>query len=230
MSRLRSFSGIGTEGTTTLVLTHRYPISQKVIIKKTFAWLAGLIVCIILVLGMQQYDYVKGDDELRGSLAEAVQFMASLVGAVWLAKVVYVAMYTYCCYYAIEAGHLVLSKGVIVRQRGSFPLSRITDIYLDRTIGDFIFGLCTLHLSTPTSHSHKFAKIDGLRLSTAVALQEYLSGLLEAIEPSHLSSEQIDRRPVQLEIVSSTNPKHKIKPGGSGSATAKVFRAGEFHK
>jgi membrane protein YdbS with pleckstrin-like domain len=97
----------------------------------------------------------------------------------------YERLYRACYRYGIEANHLILSKGIILKQRGQFPLSRITDVYLDRTLGDLFFGLYNLHLSTPTSHSEKFARIDGLKLKTALAFQKYLTTCLESTHPQN---------------------------------------------
>lgn len=83
-------------------------------------------------------------------------------------------------FYGIEAGHLVLVKGIILKRRGSFPLSRITDVYLDRTFTDFLFGLYTLHISTPTMTSGHFARIDGLTRKSALRLQESLTDCLDS--------------------------------------------------
>jgi len=82
--------------------------------------------------------------------------------------------------YGIEAGHLVISKGIVLKRRGSFPLSRITDVYLDRTFADFLFGLYTLHISTPTMTSGHFARIDGLSLKSALRMQEVLTDCLDS--------------------------------------------------
>ena len=114
--------------------------------------------------------------------------------------VLYEVMYRTSYYYAIKEGHLVVAKGVVLRQRGSFPLSRITDVYLTRTFGDFIFGLYDLHISTPTTTSGEFAKIDGLGRAAAVAFQRDLTGYIEAysdVRQGHL--EEIARRQSQTE-------------------------------
>ena len=104
-------------------------------------------------------------------------------------------MYRTSYYYAIKDGHLVVAKGVILRQRGSFPLSRITDVYLTKTVSDFVLGLYDLHISTPTTTSGEFAKIDGLGRSAAVLFQRDLTGYIEAyseVRQSHL--EELSRR------------------------------------
>ncbi|MCC6219810.1 MAG: PH domain-containing protein [Deltaproteobacteria bacterium] len=81
--------------------------------------------------------------------------------------------------YHVRGGNLYISKGIIIKERGSFPLSRITDIYLRRGVGDLIFGLATLHVSTPTSSSGHFAYIKGLRMHDAMALQTKLEELVK---------------------------------------------------
>lgn len=89
----------------------------------------------------------------------------------------YIKRRTY--YYGIEEGQLVIARGIILRERGYFQLSRITEVYLDRSFIDVLFGLYTLHISTPTAVSDKFARIDGLNEETALSLQQHLSLILE---------------------------------------------------
>lgn len=82
-------------------------------------------------------------------------------------------------YYGVENGQFMISKGIFLKQRGSFPLGRITDIYLERGAIDLIFGLYDLHVSTPTVSSGEFAKISGLSRASAFGIQEKLSALVE---------------------------------------------------
>jgi len=79
--------------------------------------------------------------------------------------------------YWVKTGNLVVRRGVIIRKLGSFPLSRITDIYLAEDLLDVIFFLRNLQISTPSIESGPFAQIDGLSPGTATALRRELQEL-----------------------------------------------------
>ena len=182
-------------------LRRKYPLSYWVVIKRTISWVCLWLIGFLLTIYTQSVD----SSALISPVAEAqidqivlVLFLG--VSAVSAAFIIYEVMYRTSYYYAIKEGHLVVAKGVILRQRGSFPLSRITDVYLTRTFGDFVFGLYDLHISTPTTSSGEFAKIDGLGRAAAVAFQRDLTGYIEAysdVRQGHL--EEIARRQSQTE-------------------------------
>ena len=115
---------------------------------------------------------------LRVQNVALIFILLSFLGAI--GKFVFEAIEIRYYRYGIEAGHFVISKGIVLKRRGSFPLSRITDVYLDRTCLDFLFGLYSLHFSTPTMSSGAFARIDGLSLKSAMTLQERLTDCLDS--------------------------------------------------
>lgn len=161
-------------------LSQRYPISALIDIRKT-AWtftgaaIAGAAAVTITVvppdhaLSLHDYPFVQA----------LVQVLAVLLSCLWFVRFTYEFLRRQCLYYGLEDGHFVISQGIILRQRGFFPLSRITDVYLERSLLDLIFGLHTLHISTPTPLSERFARIEGLDEYTARALQHYLTAALE---------------------------------------------------
>lgn len=160
----------------TIDLRSQYPIALRVILKRSFSWVAGWIG----FLGILVAVHAGTSNHLFDSPAGQVVLSGFIIAsAIFIAKLTYEILYRASYYYAIEAGYLVISKGIIIRQRGSFPLSRITDVYLDRSVSDFIFGLYDLHVSTPTIDSGRFARIDGLPRDSAVHLQRSLVSLIE---------------------------------------------------
>ena len=106
---------------------------------------------------------------------------------VWLVRVLYYLVERATYQYGTSGGNLYLRRGLIRREAGSFPLSRITDIYLHRGWGDFFWGLSTLHISTPTTKSGEFAYIHGLSIADAEALRGRLEGLVKQGD-QHLES------------------------------------------
>lgn len=181
-------------------LRRKYPISPFVVIKRAGGWICLWLILLILVGYTQSVDSSSMiSAQAESEIDRLVLFLflcSSVVAGVF---VLYQVMFRASYYYAIKEGHLVIAKGVILRQRGSFPLSRITDVYLTRTVADFVFGLYDLHISTPTTSSGMFAKIDGLGRAAAVAFQRDLTGYIEAyseVRQSHL--EEVSRRQSQM--------------------------------
>ncbi len=65
-------------------------------------------------------------------------------------------------FYDMDEKNVVIRKGVITKREITLPFSKITDVYVDQDILDFILCLFDLHISTPTIESGRFAHIDGL--------------------------------------------------------------------
>ncbi len=166
-------------------LSREFRISHRSVIKRSFVWIfvfAMLALC-AATAGWNSRAAI-GDDNLANAIQHFLALFLLAGTAICAVKLLYEELYRACYHYGIEAGHLVISKGVILKQRGAFPLTRITDVYLERAFRDFIFGLCNLQFSTPTTHSGKFARIDGLSKKTAVALQHRLTALLATVPTS----------------------------------------------
>ena len=113
--------------------------------------------------------------------------LLAAVGVIAAIRILYLELYRFCYDYRIHAGQFIVEKGIVLRERGSFPVIRITDVYLDRCFTDFIFGLYNVHVSTPTAHSGQFARIDGLSKATAISLQ---SNLMDIIQQSNSRTKQ----------------------------------------
>ncbi len=183
------------------------PISIRLAMKKSMAYflvfllILGLSVGILYVLESSMTE----DTELRVQNVALVLIFLSFIVAV--GKFLFEALEIVYYRYGIEAGHFVISKGIILKRRGSFPLSRITDVYLDRTVFDFIFGLYSLHFSTPTMSSGAFARIDGLTLKSAMALQERLTDCLDSPIDVEMGSHGKDENSKEF----SENAKSKAK-------------------
>lgn len=165
------------------ILSKRYPISRRLVIKRVLPWLSVFsgLGCFVLAVRFN----AAGQIGFISSMPAVQQILLLLLSAaflIFIGKLVYEILWRTCYYYAIEDSNLVISKGILIRQRGSFPLSRITDVYLNRSFSDFIFGLYNLNVSTPTEHSGEFAEINGLSKQVAIQLQNLLTRTLEEVE------------------------------------------------
>jgi membrane protein YdbS with pleckstrin-like domain len=172
----------------TIDLRTQFPIAYRVILKRSLSWVAGWFGFLALLILVHSG---AAAHLLEAPIGQVMLGGFAVVSIVFVIKLTYEWLYRASYYYAIEAGYLVISKGIIIRQRGSFPLSRITDVYLDRTVSDFVFGLYDLHVSTPTVDSGRFARIDGLPRDSAVHLQRSLVSLIEV---THNTDEPAPRK------------------------------------
>lgn len=165
----------------TIDLKNEFPITFRRALKKSF-WRG---VCFLLVLS---FTLLFGESLLSGiqnqakrDAAELFLFFVNFCFFMWwLGRFVQFHIEKMTYEYKVSGGNLYLSKGLITKEKGSFPLDRITDIYLHRGVGDFFWGLSSLHISTPTVSSGHFAYIHGLTIRSAESLRERLEQLVKA--------------------------------------------------
>jgi len=164
-------------------LRRQYPMSHRWPVKQSAGLLAVLVASIVISTAIDHYFVMDMDNDWN---RRAIQLMmASMMGLsflLWFARAMLLEVELMHYDYRIQGGYLYISKGIFLKQKGSFPLSRITDIYLERGIGDFLFGLYNLHVSTPTASSGEFAYILGMREKNAFALQKRLTELVQENE------------------------------------------------
>lgn len=180
---MRKVSGKQEMAGAELNLKKLYPVSGLTDFRRTFWLLASTVaVCLIAAAAALIPQSILPDQGMNLMISNGLRGVALVVGACWFAKFMYECLRRHCLYYGVHDGHLLITQGILLKQRGFFPLSRITDIYLERSALDLLFGLHTLHISTPTSLSERFARIEGLNLGTALELQQVLSSMLEHVE------------------------------------------------
>lgn len=153
----------------------RYPISLRLSYRRSFPWIVAAAACVLLSWAVQVVPVLQIPSLTVKSFAiEVSSFAAVILFLIGLATMVYQIKLIRSYEYELDAGNLIISKGIVLRERGCFPLARITDIYLDHTFLDLIFGIYTLHVFTPSAVSGNFAKIDGLTGVVGAMLQTHL--------------------------------------------------------
>ncbi len=157
-------------------LNQIYPISARLIVKRCFpAAAASMLAAFTYAVTATRISALFGAGAASSSLTWSI--LIFVVAGVGL-KVLYELVQRRSCQYSVEDSNWIVARGLVLRQRGCFPLSQITDVYLNRSLTDFIFGLYNLNVSTPTTRSAEFASIKGLHKETALALQNHLLRLL----------------------------------------------------
>lgn len=180
------------EGTTDL--RKLYPVSQRRVAKRVLPWVVGCTFINWAVFSFVSSLSAYADESVLQVAQNSFICLLALSILGCLIFFIYEELYHSRYRYAIEAGHLVICKGLFLKERGSFPLSRITEVYLERSFLDLVFGVYQLHISTPTSHSGEFAYIVGLTRDAAMGLQETITGALDSpidIEMAQAGAKQV---------------------------------------
>lgn len=161
----------------------KYPLSENKIIKKTIGsvfgvtFTLGFLALVFMLPLMGIVTTVLSTDSI-GS------FVETLFNLIWLYPIIFLiyiaAVYVYqkayfaVYYYDITEDYLVIKKGVFAPHEITIPWERIQDVYVDQDIGDRIFGLFDVHLSTATITSGFSAHIDGVGQQAADGLRTIL--------------------------------------------------------
>ncbi len=105
-------------------------------------------------------------------LFDLLFYAALAVFVLWHPFYQYLYFKTY--FYDIDEQNVIIRKGVISKKEITMPFAKITDVYLDRDIGDVILGLYDIYLSTPTAESGLFAHIDGVNKQGSIELRKLI--------------------------------------------------------
>jgi membrane protein YdbS with pleckstrin-like domain len=182
VSALDEFESV-KEIPTRVNLKMRYPQSPFVIIEKSVWFLLAIVV---VLLGYYQLNQPELDQAFYEEAARGVKIVFDYLLVVILIltgiKIIYETLHHLMYNYNIELEHLVITRGVFMRTRASFPIAKINDASLTRNFVELIFGLYSLNILT-ASPTLTTGTISGLRKKEAVDLQAYLMLLVETTLP-----------------------------------------------
>ena len=162
-------------------LRELYPVSRRYYFYCTAPWLIALGL-VIAPISATDIEYILNGREYFAltTVNDAGALISLLLIVALTIKVIHTFLYLRTYKYFIRSGNLVISRGILLKQEVGFPLNRITDIYIDHTWDCFLFGLCHLHVLTPTAGSQDTGRIEGLSFRAARALRERLFRMLAA--------------------------------------------------
>lgn len=180
-------NNIPTEsGSGYIALNKKYPISRMVLVKRILPYLCILSIIFLLPIINIFLQFSPGNNQpLNYKLYEF--YWVFIVGL--LLKVIYEELFRLTYGYGIDSDQLVISKGIILKNKGCFPVGSINDIYLKRSMLDLILGLYHVHICTPSFDSREFAHIEGLSAKTAVRLQRHLAALIKGWHQRQVGNE-----------------------------------------
>lgn len=170
----------GSKGSAQILLKREFPMTHRRALKKAF-WRSVLFVAVAAIWSSAEYGWILQipDENLKFRVRCIYALVTGAAFLWWISRVIYYEVERFYYDYRVVGGNLYLSKGMFVKETGSFPLSRITDIYLHRGWGDYFWGLSSLHVSTPTTTSGEFAYIHGLTIRNAVRLRRRLEQMIK---------------------------------------------------
>jgi len=156
-------------------LTRKFPIRKIKILREVigkFFFLAFFAVAFLMILrwngGLAEVMLADARNIIVPSLVIFVFSMTILLDAA------YEALFIASIKYSIDGSNLTIRKGIISRHEITLPFNRITDLYVDQSVLDRIFGLYDLHFSTPTASSGSAAHISGLNADGCQAFRQLM--------------------------------------------------------
>jgi|GEM_PF-3170303 len=164
-------------------LKKEFPLSWK----RPFRYSAGyfLTFAITLISGILLdvflIDHVDLDEVLVSDVHTIWFVGIFFTFFLWACKYTYEFLRAKQLNYFVEKGLFHVRKGVIIHARGSFPVTRITDVYLDQHFWDWIFRIYSVNISTPTVSSFRFSGIDGMSYENAMNLRSYLVTVIDSL-------------------------------------------------
>lgn len=149
-----------------------FPISGRYTFRRSLALVSAFIALILVAL----VSAVKG---LFGAATINALWSGVLLVAVALTlRCIYLELYRRSFYYGLDGYRLVISRGIVLKDKGSLPLLPVTEIYVKRGVIDMILGLSHLEVYTPIGATKQFARIECLTAESAELLQRELGDLL----------------------------------------------------
>ena len=157
-------------------LRQRIPLRWRKILKyslyhMTKVFLFGGFVLFALVQ-CAKAGYLPGTGPSQAMLFTVVGLFVITCAACY--KALYQVLHFLTYYYDIDDGYLIIRKGVLAQREALLPLSKITDVWVDRDVADVALGLYDVHISTPTHESGMFAHISGVDRRGAARLRKLI--------------------------------------------------------
>lgn len=153
-------------------LRESFPISRLYAFRKTMAWFAVGFALLLLTAFASKSHYFAGLSRTAILRAELI------IIAVLMVKCIYAELYRRTFYYGLEGFRIMISRGVLIREKASLPLLPATEIYVHRNIVDMILGLCNVDIYTPVGATRQFARIEALSVVDAERLQKIIGETL----------------------------------------------------
>ncbi len=170
-------------------LREMHPLRLRKIWKKSFTRMVSMaaLAAVLSAVGYFILRALVNKDPFAGEMVASPALYQVLGGWVLLMAILvfYAPFYEYLYFiyyfYDMDERNVIIRKGIFTKREVTLPFKKITDVYMDQDVPDFILGLYDVHISTPTVESGLFAHIDGVDKKGAVAIRKLI---LDAIQKS----------------------------------------------
>lgn len=160
-----------------LALSKLYPVALRSILVR------GWRTYVVFALGggiLRWYLATQGTPptlENYQAIQLGAQFALYVLVAWTIVRTLYLVCYIKRLGYEINGGDFIIRRGVLLIERGVFPLAKITDIYTNASWLDLLLGLRNVQITTRSQESGQFARIDGLDSRAASSFRQALESL-----------------------------------------------------
>lgn len=176
----------------TVPLKKRCPRALRSIFKRCLPWFLVYFIMLFMVThALSEVPEVPIMPEVHSWVVEFLLTLFFISKIVLVLKVLYEVMFYMSYQYHIEEGHIVITTGVFLKKRGSFPINSLSDISLERGVLELIFGLYNLNIATSSneytdalSPVRGFLSVTDLTTKVAVRLQDFLNREVVRVTPS----------------------------------------------
>ena len=160
----------------------QFPLSSKIIIKKTISGTIGCAFILFLIFlfgGGMMISLILSSKGGFAWLGFVVIGFFILLFLVFFLTYLYQRWYFATYFYDLTPDFVQIKKGPITPREITIPYERIQDVYVDQDLLDRFFGLYDVHISSATFASGTQAHIDGVEKQAADGLRE---ALLETVK------------------------------------------------
>lgn len=184
-------------GLTEINLRRHYPNSIRLAFMRSFHWIVAFIILVVILMAVDTIVPTRSVGVTNDVFIVLGTLVFGLAIILVAGKLIYETLYFIMFSYRVENQQLLVSKGVVWRSNATFPLFRLTDVYVERNPLELLFFISTLQITTAasTADGATVGGIEGLPYSTAIALQNFITELAASVQPevSDAKKEQVLR-------------------------------------
>jgi hypothetical protein len=186
-------------------LRHTFPIAHRSVFAR--AWLPLSIFFALIILLWIGSSMVDKSNNATGEFtpllsSEGYDYLAYYLFYVSLLvlslQLLWEELYQMTYYYGIEAEHLIITTGVLLRHRNSLHISLITDIFLKRNVLELLFFTYSIQLANPSPEAPRTDEISFLSKRDAICLQDFLVNLIKEVHVSPMVGATNSASPVLI--------------------------------
>lgn len=161
-------------------IQERYPRAIRSTVRRCFPLCALTLLSTVLAASFGWYQWPGNRTDALVNLGSLALTFFYACATLLILRFMYELLYSLRYSYYLKRGNLVIEKGVLLREVGSFPLSKIAAIFVYQTPLDMLFALKRVHISSQGVDGGLCTWIDGLSPMNATTLKTEIEQLSQA--------------------------------------------------